>query len=355
MLNFDQRLNSSYGGYFSTEAAYRASNNAAAAATGYYGYAPPAPYPQNTDPLQQIGGVGVKQDCHGYYGGISNTNFGLHQEPNRSVYSFGGSVASGSNSSSPVSVQGGLTPVKPVLTPGGGGDSEHSSTPSTSPVKNTRKQSTKTRKNIATEVKSEPDDSVSNIDEDDDDDDDENTPHVLAPDSESSHGPGRRCLLWACKACKKKTGTVDRRKAATMRERRRLLRVNEAFDALKKRTCANPNQRLPKVEILRNAIDYIESLEDLLQGNKFDADTFANLKSSFRRNYMIAENSSNGGWNDRNMNNISSGFDGPESSLERLSYIVDNIRPANTSAMLNDVTVPDGQSGHDSEVVMSSL
>ena len=52
-----------------------------------------------------------------------------------------------------------------------------------------------------------------------------------------------------------------------MRERRRLRKVNEAFEVLKKRTCPNPNQRLPKVEILRNAIDYIESLEDLLQGS----------------------------------------------------------------------------------------
>lgn len=35
----------------------------------------------------------------------------------------------------------------------------------------------------------------------------------------------RRCLTWACKACKKKTVSVDRRKAATMRERRRLRKV----------------------------------------------------------------------------------------------------------------------------------
>ena len=51
-----------------------------------------------------------------------------------------------------------------------------------------------------------------------------------------------------------------------MRERRRLRKVNEAFEMLKRRTCPNPNQRLPKVEILRNAIDYIESLEELLHG-----------------------------------------------------------------------------------------
>nr|AAN03696.1 MyoD-like protein [Schmidtea mediterranea] len=82
--------------------------------------------------------------------------------------------------------------------------------------------------------------------------------HVLVP---GSHG---QCLLWACKACKKKTVHVDRRKAATMRERRRLRKVNEAFETLKRRTSGNPNQRMPKVEILKNAIDYIESLEELL-------------------------------------------------------------------------------------------
>jgi hypothetical protein len=46
--------------------------------------------------------------------------------------------------------------------------------------------------------------------------------------------------------------------------------VNEAFEVLKRRTCTNPNQRLPKVEILRNAIEYIESLEDLLEGAQRD-------------------------------------------------------------------------------------
>lgn len=88
--------------------------------------------------------------------------------------------------------------------------------------------------------------------------------HVLAPLS-CSAGQSRPCLTWACKACKKKSVAVDRRKAATLRERRRLRKVNEAFELLKRRTSSNPNQRLPKVEILRNAIEYIESLEDLLQ------------------------------------------------------------------------------------------
>ncbi|GAB6025514.1 myogenic factor [Chamberlinius hualienensis] len=124
--------------------------------------------------------------------------------------------------------------------------------------------------------------------EDDDDEDDSDSArasictandegHVLAPTQMLQHqqtmensGPShRKCLLWACKACKRKTVTVDRRRAATLRERRRLRKVNEAFETLKRRTCPNPNQRLPKVEILRNAIEYIESLEEMLQvGNR---------------------------------------------------------------------------------------
>ncbi|XP_062555138.1 myogenic-determination protein [Armigeres subalbatus] len=89
--------------------------------------------------------------------------------------------------------------------------------------------------------------------------------HVLAPISGCMASPNRPCLAWACKACKKKGVTVDRRKAATLRERRRLRKVNEAFEVLKRRTSTNPNQRLPKVEILRNAIEYIDSLQALLE------------------------------------------------------------------------------------------
>lgn len=49
--------------------------------------------------------------------------------------------------------------------------------------------------------------------------------HVLEPRGDCA-GP-RKCLAWACKACKKKTVTIDRRKAATLRERRRLRKVNK--------------------------------------------------------------------------------------------------------------------------------
>lgn len=100
----------------------------------------------------------------------------------------------------------------------------------------------------------------------------------------TANSTGRKCLAWACKVCKKKTSTPDRRKQATMRERRRLRKVNEAFETLKKRTCPNPNQRLPKVEILRNAIEYIESLEELLKSSSSSSNVQNSLHSKCTSN-----------------------------------------------------------------------
>ncbi|XP_033740468.1 myogenic factor 6-like isoform X1 [Pecten maximus] len=177
---------------------------------------------------------------------------------------------------------------------------------------------------------------------------DEHVPHVLAP---GYHGPNRRCLLWACKACKRKTVTVDRRKAATMRERRRLRKVNEAFEALKRRTCPNPNQRLPKVEILRNAIEYIESLEDLLHGNRMavgprvDDHCNDNGSTSGSSDYMTVNSpqfyaeklhhigeqhngySHTNGYEQQSSNGVS--------SLDCLSLIVESISSQGSSHMLN--------------------
>lgn len=101
---------------------------------------------------------------------------------------------------------------------------------------------------------------------------DKASPSSMSPHSEP-HCPGQ-CLPWACKLCKRKTVTMDRRRAATLREKRRLKKVNEAFDALKRSTLMNPNQRLPKVEILRSAIQYIEKLQALVSSlNQQDTET----------------------------------------------------------------------------------
>ncbi|XP_023688138.1 myogenin [Paramormyrops kingsleyae] len=89
------------------------------------------------------------------------------------------------------------------------------------------------------------------------------SPTTPGPPPSQEQCPGQ-CLPWACRVCKRRSVTVDRRRAATLREKRRLKKVNEAFEALKRSTLTNPNQRLPKVEILRSAIQYIERLQALV-------------------------------------------------------------------------------------------
>ncbi|KAK2859184.1 hypothetical protein Q5P01_003804 [Channa striata] len=162
--------------------------------------------------------------------------------------------------------------------------------------------------------------------------------HVLAPVALRGHCEGQ-CLMWACKICKRKSAPTDRRKAATLRERRRLKKINEAFDALKRKTVANPNQRLPKVEILRSAISYIERLQDLLQrldeqekppnGSRHDftvkepnvASQDCHWKGSSETWTSPADHSTTGLMNQREGTSESSA----SSSLLRLSSIVDSI------------------------------
>ncbi|XP_077529708.1 myogenic-determination protein-like [Haemaphysalis longicornis] len=170
--------------------------------------------------------------------------------------------------------------------------------------------------------------------------------HVLAPCSAvgsgvtagGGQGP-RRCLAWACRACKRRTQAVDRRRAATLRERRRLRRVNEAFEALKRRTSSNPNQRLPKVEILRNAIEYIEGLEDLLEaadGERSKSRLFETSKPNTEITPQRIENDTRRNWSplsDCIHQNTFSAIDSPApcdlpgavSSLDRLSLIVQSL------------------------------
>lgn len=96
--------------------------------------------------------------------------------------------------------------------------------------------------------------------------DDAHVPHVLAPTTHvAGHAHARTCLLWACKACKRKSVTVDRRKAATMRERRRLRKVREAlFSGVRMwqvRWCAaRGSQHVPQPNTMHNITTAVVSL-----------------------------------------------------------------------------------------------
>lgn len=72
----------------------------------------------------------------------------------------------------------------------------------------------------------------------------------------------------------------------------KLKKVNEAFEVLKRCTSTNPNQRLPKVEILRNAIEYIENLEDLLHVSIFKKKKSKDIRAydnELMRKFLIAK------------------------------------------------------------------
>lgn len=157
---------------------------------------------------------------------------------------------------------------------------------------------------------------------------------------ESGGGHGGNCLLWACKTCKRRVVRVDRRHAATMRERKRLRKVNEAFEMLRQQTSSASNQRLPKVEILRNAICYIEALESLLSSSQPPSEDVAD-----RANLTSSEGINN---NDHHRDDILPRYTHPcpddhkcgnyedhvpgGSSLEQLNCIVANIPVSNSGS-----------------------
>ncbi|KAG9280490.1 myogenic factor 6 [Astyanax mexicanus] len=168
--------------------------------------------------------------------------------------------------------------------------------------------------------------------------------HVPAPPGLQAHCEGH-CLIWACKICKRKCAPNDRRKAATLRERRRLKKINEAFEALKKKTVPNPNQRLPKVEILRSAINYIEKLQDLLhsldeQDKLSDRTTYSYSGKDHNVNSGYQWKKSCQSWQE----NVDHSNDSPShpreecpvessaSSLRHLSSIVNSISTEDTKA-----------------------
>ena len=71
----------------------------------------------------------------------------------------------------------------------------------------------------------------------------------------------------AHKPKRRRVQTVVQRKAANIRERRRMFHLNEAFDELRKRLPAfNYEKRLSRIETLRLAMTYISFMQSLSEG-----------------------------------------------------------------------------------------
>ena len=68
------------------------------------------------------------------------------------------------------------------------------------------------------------------------------------------------------------------------------MQVNEAFEILRQQTSSPPNQRLPKVEILRNAICYIEALENILNNSEPQKESKEITSHELSNSIMSADN-----------------------------------------------------------------
>ena len=87
------------------------------------------------------------------------------------------------------------------------------------------------------------------------------------PQCSSSLSPSDSRHSGGGKPKRKRVQTVVQRKAANIRERRRMFHLNEAFDELRKRLPAfNYEKRLSRIETLRLAMTYISFMQGISEG-----------------------------------------------------------------------------------------
>lgn len=91
------------------------------------------------------------------------------------------------------------------------------------------------------------------------------------PSCSSDGSPTENRQASGGKPKRKRVQTVVQRKAANIRERRRMFHLNEAFDELRKRLPAfNYEKRLSRIETLRLAMTYISFMQGLSEGKDPD-------------------------------------------------------------------------------------
>lgn len=83
----------------------------------------------------------------------------------------------------------------------------------------------------------------------------------------ASHGPSSGSTGSSHKKPRRRVATVAQRRAANIRERRRMFNLNEAFDKLRRKVPTFAyEKRLSRIETLRLAITYISFMAELLHG-----------------------------------------------------------------------------------------
>lgn len=84
--------------------------------------------------------------------------------------------------------------------------------------------------------------------------------HRMLSRSQTSPVPGQR-------KPRRRVATIAQRRAANIRERRRMFNLNEAFDKLRRKVPTFAyEKRLSRIETLRLAITYISFMSELLSG-----------------------------------------------------------------------------------------
>ncbi len=82
-----------------------------------------------------------------------------------------------------------------------------------------------------------------------------------------SHKPSANSNSSATKKTRRRVATLAQRRAANIRERRRMFNLNEAFDKLRRKVPTFAyEKRLSRIETLRLAITYISFMNELLGG-----------------------------------------------------------------------------------------
>lgn len=91
---------------------------------------------------------------------------------------------------------------------------------------------------------------------------------------------------------RKRVQTVGQRKAANVRERRRMFHLNEAFDELRKRLPAfNYEKRLSRIETLRLAMTYIAFMKDVSDGKEPDKVQLLEIQRKSEQGYPDSNDS----------------------------------------------------------------
>lgn len=92
-------------------------------------------------------------------------------------------------------------------------------------------------------------------------------PGRVGPGPPSSSGTSLNGSQLSSKKTRRRVATMAQRRAANIRERRRMFNLNEAFDKLRRKVPTFAyEKRLSRIETLRLAITYISFMVELLDG-----------------------------------------------------------------------------------------